>query len=111
MDALPTSAFVVIQPEFLFGFSEAVFDGPPSERHAKEFAERPAFASRSPVTQEVLDFAGKHVASHDQRALPTYQLLGMRFSPARMPTNFPDFGAMMRVLDSIMLGSLLLKCW
>jgi len=38
MDALPTSAFVVIQTEFLFGFSKAVLNRPSSERHAKDLA-------------------------------------------------------------------------
>ena len=57
--------------------------------------------------QEILDFAGQHVACFDQGTLLAYQLARMSLSPARVPADFPDFTTVVRLLDSIALGSLL----
>ncbi len=107
MDASPTAAFEVIQTKLFFRFSKAVFHGPASKGDSQNFSQRPTVASRYTVRQKVLRFPGQHVASHDQRALGTDQLVGMRLSPTLMPANFPDLTAAMRVLDAITLRPLL----
>ena len=107
MNTSPTATFEVIQTEFLFGFSKAVFNGPSSEGDSQNLSKRPTVPSRYAVRQKVLRFAGQHVASDNQRALCTDQLVAVRLSPTRVPTNFPDLTAAMRVLDAITLRGLL----
>lgn len=109
MDATPAAALEMVQTEFFFRFTEAVFDRPASERHAKNLSQSPAVATRHAIRKEVFHFTGEHVASHDQGALVADQLVGVNLPPARCPANFPDFAAAMSLFDAILLWRLFAK--
>ena len=106
VDAVPTTAFEVIQSQFLLSFAEAVLDGPASEGDAEDHSQGPAVAPRDAVGKEEFDFVGEHVAGDDERALVADDPSVVSLSPAGGPADLPDFAAAVSVLDAITLRRL-----
>ena len=109
MNAAPAATFEVVQTEFLFRFTEAVFYRPASKCHAKNLSQRPAVATRHTIRQKVFCFIGEHITSHDQRTLITDEFVSVSLSPARRPADFPDFTPTMSIFDAILLRCLFSK--
>ncbi len=109
VDAPPAATFEVIQTKLFFCLTEAVFDRPAAERHAKNLPQGPAVPSRRTIGQEVFGFIRQHVTSYDQRALIADPLVRVSLSPTLRPAYFLHFTATVPIFDPIPLWRLFPK--